>query len=131
MNLCLLASWVKIYHLDDGKIWKQIVDAKYRTRTLIFLHVLLFAFLPFGKVFCGLVMPLNLAIPGRLAMARGSGSRKTSGPGPLPWPHSSGIFILLLMNIMCQLAKCGMVFILKLTLGNAFLMICYIPGMIV
>lgn len=31
LNLCLLASSVKRYHLDDGKIWKHIVDAKYRT----------------------------------------------------------------------------------------------------
>ena len=33
MNLCLLASWVKRYFLDDGKIWKQIIDAKYRTHS--------------------------------------------------------------------------------------------------
>jgi hypothetical protein len=28
-NLCLLASWVRRYHLDGNKIWKQIVDSKY------------------------------------------------------------------------------------------------------
>jgi hypothetical protein len=28
-NLCLLASWIKRYHLDDNKIWKKIIDAKY------------------------------------------------------------------------------------------------------
>jgi hypothetical protein len=29
MNLCLLASWVKRY-LDTDKLWKKIVDHKYR-----------------------------------------------------------------------------------------------------
>lgn len=33
MNLCLLASWVKRYYMDDGKIWKQVIDAKYRTQS--------------------------------------------------------------------------------------------------
>jgi hypothetical protein len=30
MNLCLLASWVKRYNLDGNKIWKQIIEHKYR-----------------------------------------------------------------------------------------------------
>ena len=29
MNLSLLASWVKKYHLDNNKLWKQIIDHKY------------------------------------------------------------------------------------------------------
>ena len=29
LNLCLPASWVKRYHLDGHKLWKQIVDHKY------------------------------------------------------------------------------------------------------
>lgn len=33
MNLCLLASWVKRYEQGEGKIWKQIVDYKYRTNS--------------------------------------------------------------------------------------------------
>jgi hypothetical protein len=28
--MCLLASWIKRYHLDNNKIWKQIIDYKYR-----------------------------------------------------------------------------------------------------
>jgi hypothetical protein len=28
-NLCLLASWIRRYHLDTNKIWRQIVDSKY------------------------------------------------------------------------------------------------------
>jgi hypothetical protein len=28
-NLCLLASWIKRYHLDTNKNWKMIVEAKY------------------------------------------------------------------------------------------------------
>jgi hypothetical protein len=30
MNMCLLASWIKRYHLDNDKLWKQIIDHKYR-----------------------------------------------------------------------------------------------------
>lgn len=30
MNLCLLASWVKRHEQGNGKIWKQIVDFKYK-----------------------------------------------------------------------------------------------------
>jgi hypothetical protein len=30
MNMCLLASWVKRYHPDDNKLWKQIIDHKYK-----------------------------------------------------------------------------------------------------
>jgi hypothetical protein len=29
MNMCLLASWIKRYHLNDNKLWKQIIDHKY------------------------------------------------------------------------------------------------------
>jgi hypothetical protein len=29
MNMCLLASWIKRYHLNENKLWKQIVDNKY------------------------------------------------------------------------------------------------------
>jgi hypothetical protein len=31
LNLCLLGSWIKRYSIDDGKIWKLLVDAKYNT----------------------------------------------------------------------------------------------------
>jgi hypothetical protein len=30
INLCLLASWVKKYHLDCHKMWKVIIDEKYK-----------------------------------------------------------------------------------------------------
>jgi hypothetical protein len=32
VNLCLLSSWIKRYSLDDGKLWKTLVDAKYDTQ---------------------------------------------------------------------------------------------------
>jgi hypothetical protein len=32
MNLCLLASWIRRYSLDENKLWKQIVDFKYDTQ---------------------------------------------------------------------------------------------------
>jgi hypothetical protein len=28
--MCPLASWVKRYHLDTDKIWKRIIDYKYK-----------------------------------------------------------------------------------------------------
>jgi hypothetical protein len=31
LNLCLLGSWIKRYSINDGKIWKMLVDAKYNT----------------------------------------------------------------------------------------------------
>ena len=31
VNFCLLASWLKRYTQDDGKIWKTIIDHKYKT----------------------------------------------------------------------------------------------------
>ena len=33
MNLCLLASWVKKYNMDDDKLWKQIIDHKYQVNS--------------------------------------------------------------------------------------------------
>ena len=29
MNMCLLASWIKKYNLEENKLWKQIIDHKY------------------------------------------------------------------------------------------------------
>jgi hypothetical protein len=31
LNLCLLGYWLRRYSLDDGKIWKQLIDYKYKT----------------------------------------------------------------------------------------------------
>jgi hypothetical protein len=31
VNICLLASWLKRYNEGEGKIWREIVDAKYKT----------------------------------------------------------------------------------------------------
>ena len=36
MNLCLLASWINRYHLNDNVIWKKIVDYKYNNNPNIF-----------------------------------------------------------------------------------------------
>jgi hypothetical protein len=42
VNLYLLASWIKRYIQDDGKLWKTMVDYKYNM-----------GFLDFGKGSCG------------------------------------------------------------------------------
>jgi hypothetical protein len=31
LNLCLLGSWVRRYCMDKDKIWKSLIDFKYRT----------------------------------------------------------------------------------------------------
>jgi hypothetical protein len=31
VNLCLLASWIRRYSKDEGKLWKALVDFKYNT----------------------------------------------------------------------------------------------------
>jgi rhamnogalacturonyl hydrolase YesR len=31
LNICLLGSWLKRYQIDEGKLWKQIIDDKYGT----------------------------------------------------------------------------------------------------
>jgi hypothetical protein len=28
-SIFLLASWIKRYHLDENKLWKEIIDHKY------------------------------------------------------------------------------------------------------
>jgi hypothetical protein len=33
LNLCLLGSWIKRCSVDDGKIWKNLVDFKYNTHS--------------------------------------------------------------------------------------------------
>jgi hypothetical protein len=36
LNLCLLGSWVRRYVQDEGKLWRNIVDRKYRRKGNIF-----------------------------------------------------------------------------------------------
>lgn len=31
LNICLLASWIKRYNIDNHKMWKQFLDFKYKT----------------------------------------------------------------------------------------------------
>lgn len=31
LDICLLASWLKRYNIDEDKLWKQLIDHKYRT----------------------------------------------------------------------------------------------------
>ncbi|TVT99236.1 hypothetical protein EJB05_55412, partial [Eragrostis curvula] len=33
LNLSLLGSWVKRYFLDEGKLWREVIDFKYRTES--------------------------------------------------------------------------------------------------
>jgi hypothetical protein len=31
LNICLLGYWLKRYQEDKGKIWREVIDFKYRT----------------------------------------------------------------------------------------------------
>lgn len=31
LNLFLLGSWIRRYQVDEGKLWKQVIDYKYNT----------------------------------------------------------------------------------------------------
>jgi hypothetical protein len=47
--MCLLASWVKRYHLDNDKLWKQIIDHKYRVKNPNLFYCLTNGASPFWK----------------------------------------------------------------------------------
>jgi hypothetical protein len=32
LNICLVGSWIKRYQADGGKLWKEVIDFKYRTK---------------------------------------------------------------------------------------------------
>jgi hypothetical protein len=36
LNLCLLGSWVKRYFMDEGKLWRKVVEKKYCKKGNIF-----------------------------------------------------------------------------------------------
>jgi rhamnogalacturonyl hydrolase YesR len=38
LNMSLLGSWISRYQKDDGKLWKQIIDEKYKTTKPNFLY---------------------------------------------------------------------------------------------
>jgi hypothetical protein len=31
LNISLLGSWIRRYHADNGKLWKEVIDFKYNT----------------------------------------------------------------------------------------------------
>jgi hypothetical protein len=47
-NMCLLGSWVKRFIRDEHKLWRRIVEKKYRSRENIFMWIEMLH-LPFGK----------------------------------------------------------------------------------
>jgi hypothetical protein len=38
LNMSLLGSWISRYQKDDGKLWKQIIDEKYKTTKSNFMY---------------------------------------------------------------------------------------------
>jgi hypothetical protein len=49
MNMCLLASWIRRYHLDNDKLWKQIIDHKYGVNNPNLFYCLISGASPFWK----------------------------------------------------------------------------------
>jgi hypothetical protein len=49
LNMCLVASWIKRYRLDNDKIWKQIIDYKYRVDEPSMFYCPTGGASPFGK----------------------------------------------------------------------------------
>jgi hypothetical protein len=68
-NLCLLASWIRRYHLDSNKIWRKIVDFKYNLSPNI-LWARPNSCSPFGKGSFGLLMLLRWGAAGNWVMGK-------------------------------------------------------------
>ena len=79
MNLCLLASWVKRYFLDEGKIWKQVIDAKHNTHSPNIFACSNNGASPFWKGILWAAKAANIGYSWNIGMARASGFGGTSG----------------------------------------------------
>ena len=51
--LCLLGSWLKRFLVDDGRLWKHVIDHKYRTNNPNIFTSKVNSFLSSSKGFVG------------------------------------------------------------------------------
>jgi hypothetical protein len=68
MNMCLLATWIKRYQLDEYKIWKQIIDHKYRVNNPNIFACSSFGASPFWKGFVWATEAAKMGSNGELGM---------------------------------------------------------------
>lgn len=68
LNICLLASWLKIYNSDREKLQKELIEFKYDTEKPNVLLSKTTNSSSFFKVLCGLLKVLEWVIGGRLVM---------------------------------------------------------------
>ena len=96
LNLCLLASWVKRYKIEQDKIWRQIIEFKYNHNVdnpIIFSSTELDAS-PFLEGGCsGLQKRIKLVIGGKLGMVGRLNFGRITGLGVLAWQSSTGKFM--------------------------------------
>lgn len=59
LNVCLLSSWVKRYNDSGDKLWRQLVDFKYRTCEPNIFTCKDLRCSHFGKVSCGRLLQLK------------------------------------------------------------------------
>jgi hypothetical protein len=80
LNLCLLASWIRRYSLDDNKLWKQIIDFKYDTEIHNVFNCREIDVSPFWKGVLWVARAAKLGYQcGRLVKETKSGFGKTNG----------------------------------------------------
>lgn len=65
LNMCPLASWIRRYNTGEDKLWKRIVDCRYKTKDPNIFACLSDDTSPSGKRFYGLVMFPNWVIDGK------------------------------------------------------------------
>jgi len=93
-NMCLLASWVSRYYLNDNVLWRKIVDFKHKTdKTNLFCCPEIGAS-PFWKGVLWACKVARWATRGGLAMVAKSVFGRTAGLATLVWQFSIGLFML-------------------------------------
>jgi hypothetical protein len=70
LNICLLGSWIKRYQADKGRLWREVIDYKYKTDNQIFSALEITIALSFLEVSCGLPKQLKWVSDGRWEMGR-------------------------------------------------------------
>jgi hypothetical protein len=80
LNMCLLASWVQRYYDSESKLWREIIDYKYKVEPNIFCCVDRNAPPPpFEKGSYGQLEQLKCILGGNLGMVRGLDFGRTNG----------------------------------------------------
>jgi hypothetical protein len=79
LNVCLLASWIKRYDKDRDKLWTEMLDFKYRTKSPNIFQTNTRGASPSLGVSCGQHKQPEWVIDGLLEMGRKSGFGRITG----------------------------------------------------